>query len=278
MGLITKICENCGKEYLIEYRIREQKCCSKKCSHEKRKLRKEYVLKCTKCGKEYKITTTEHKIKIGDYKKCCSNQCSKSRGWDEEHKRKLSVINKKSEKVKIANKKIGESLRKHKFPKITTCLHCGKDILDYRYGDNKNRKYHKECWLKISGGIRKGSSRGKSGYYEGYWCDSSYELAFVIYCLEHNKIIERNKEGFNYIYLDKSHTYFPDFRVDGSLVEIKNYRSKLTEAKLKSVNEKIEIFYKDTKIEIFYKDTMKPYLDYVKNKYGKNFIKLYNSN
>lgn len=48
--------------------------------------------------------------------------------------------------------------------------------------------------------------------------------------------------------------------------EIKNYRSELTDAKLKSVNENITIYYKDT---------IKPYLDYAISKYGKNFIEKY---
>lgn len=38
------------------------------------------------------------------------------------------------------------------------------------------------------------------GYYDNIWCDSSWELAFVVYCKEHNMSIERNKQSFEYIF------------------------------------------------------------------------------
>jgi len=54
--------------------------------------------------------------------------------------------------------------------------------------------------------------------------------------------------------------------VNGELVEIKNYRSNLTDKKLSAVDEKIIIYYKDT---------IKPFLNYTINKFGKNFINQY---
>ena len=130
----------------------------------------------------------------------------------------------------------------------------------------KNRKYHSECWKKASGGVRRGSSRGKSGWYKGYWCDSSYELAFLVYNLEKGIYVERNKEGFKYVYKGKERLFYPDFIINGEYIEVKNYRSELTDDKLK---------YFPYDITIFYKDTITPYLEYVINKYCKNFIDLY---
>ena len=46
----------------------------------------------------------------------------------------------------------------------------------------------------------------------------------------------------------------------------KNFKSELTDAKLNSV---------DKEIKVYYKDTIKPYINYVVDKYGKNFIDLY---
>ena len=107
------------------------------------------------------------------------------------------------------------------------------DLLKIAYKKwNKNQQYHKECWLKISGGIKEGSSRGKCGWYKKYWCDSSYELAYLIWNLDNNISLERNKEGFEYIYNGKKHLFYPDFIVNGRYVEIKNYKSDLTDAKL----------------------------------------------
>jgi hypothetical protein len=42
------------------------------------------------------------------------------------------------------------------------------------------------------GQYREGSGRGKKGRYKGHWYDSSYELAFVIYALDHGFWFERN--------------------------------------------------------------------------------------
>jgi hypothetical protein len=180
----------------------------------------------------------------------------------------LSETCKNSDNVKLANKIYGE-LRRGKFIKnkdtTTKCLYCSEDII---HKDNQIRKYHKECWLKCSGGVKRGSSRGKCGWYKSYWCDSSYELAWVIYNLDNNIIFSRNKIGFDYVYEGENHKYYPDFILDdGNYIEIKNFSSELTDAKLKHFPHEIQILYKwDIKKEI---------LPYVINKYGKDFIKLY---
>ena len=220
-------------------------------------------LTCPKCGVQFEQRLTQSKINSGKYRKFCSKKCSKGHIWSEEHKIKLSITCKNSEKILKANREI--ALKKGGIKKVKfVCQHCGEVGIDNYY--HKNRKYHTDCWKKVSGGIRQGSSRGKHGWYKGIWCDSSYELAYIIFCLEHNIKIERNKIGYKYVYKNNSHTFFPDFRVDGKLVEIKNYKSELTYAKLKSVDEEIDVFYKDS---------IKPFLNYVVNKYGKNFIELY---
>lgn len=51
--------------------------------------------------------------------------------------------------------------------------------------------------------------------------DSSWELALYIYAKDHNEDIERCPCAFQYIYNDKIHYYYPDFRYKGNLVEIK---------------------------------------------------------
>jgi hypothetical protein len=229
---------------------------------------------CPKCGVEFEQRVTESIIKRNKHKKYCSSECGNSRNWSSEHKLKLSEKCKTSEKVKSANLiniqklkisgKYRGSGKNNNNDNEFVCLECGKIGYDHNY--DKNRKYHKECWLKISGGVRKGSSRGKCGWYNGYWCDSSYELAYLIYCLDNNIVIERNTIGYKYIYNNTLHTYYPDFRVNGELVEIKIYRSNLTDVKLSAVDEKITIYYKDT---------IKPFLDYAIFKYGKDFINQY---
>ena len=108
----------------------------------------------------------------------------------------------------------------------------------------------------------------KKGRYKGYYCDSSWELAFVIYNLEHDIKFERNTKKFKYIFEGKELKYMPDFIIDGKYVEIKGYWNKQWQAKL-------EQFPKEEKLIVLYKNDMKKYIDYAKNKYGNNFIELY---
>lgn len=124
--------------------------------------------------------------------------------------------------------------------------------------------------LAKSGGYRKGSGIGKHGWYKGFYCDSSWELAFVVYNLEHNIKLIRNKERFPYVFNGKNYYYIPDFIIDDTLIEIKGYKDLKWKAKHNQ-------FPKDRKLVVLEKNEMKPYLDYVIEKYGKNFIDLYES-
>jgi hypothetical protein len=209
---------------------------------------------CTKCGITFEVSGTESEIRRGKIKKFCSTKCANSRNFSDETRNKISKSLEGNIPYNKGNKKIYE----------TTCQKCNKTIFHKIY--KKDRKYHKECWLSISGGIRNGSSRGKSGWYNGYWCDSSYELAFLVFCIDNKIKIERNKKGFEYVYNDKKHLFYPDFIVEDKYVEIKNFESDLTNAK---------ISYFPYEIKVIYKKDIKIYLDYVVGKYGKNFISLY---
>lgn len=131
--------------------------------------------------------------------------------------------------------------------------------------DKTKNKLSKIAKIRKIGGYIQGSGRGKKGWYKGFFCDSSWELAYVIYCLDHNKNILRNKEKREYTFNDEIKNYIPDFIVDGQLIEIKGYKTKQWEAKLKA-NPDIQVLYEEDLIDV---------LTYVKNKYGNNFIDLY---
>lgn len=135
---------------------------------------------------------------------------------------------------------------------------------------HKNNPYHvseelKKNLSKIAkerhlGGYVEGSGRGIKGWYKGYWCDSTYELAYLIYCLDHNISIQRNLERFEYVYNNKIYKYIPDFIVEGQLVEIKGYKTPLVDIKLQAVNKPIKILYGKDLDFVF---------DYIKDKYNK---------
>ena len=125
-------------------------------------------------------------------------------------------------------------------------------------------KIRKKAKVK-NGGYRRGSGRGKSGWYEGFYCDSSYELAYVIYCLEHKINIKRNKQKRKYVWKNKIRYYIPDFIVENKLVEIKGYSSPQWQAKLQY----------NPDITVLYEKDLKDVFEYVVNKYGKDYIRLY---
>jgi len=120
------------------------------------------------------------------------------------------------------------------------------------------------------GGYNPKGGRGKKGWYKGYWCDSSWELAWIIYNLEHGRKFSKNTKKFSYIYKGKVKNYIPDFLIDdGTYVEVKGYFTE-------QVSEKVKQF--PYSIEIFDFKKMKPIIEYVKEKYGNDFIKLYEEN
>lgn len=111
--------------------------------------------------------------------------------------------------------------------------------------------------------------RGKKGSYKGFFCASRYELAYVVYCLDHNIKIERNKEYFYYEYDGKKRRYYPDFIVDNTLIEIKGFHTDQVDIKLTAVNKPIKILY--------YKD-IEHCFKYIEERYGLNYaniIRLY---
>jgi hypothetical protein len=137
----------------------------------------------------------------------------------------------------------------------------------------KGRPHTVETKLRLSkiakeqnlGGYVQGSGRGKKGWYKGFFCDSSWELAYVIYCLEHNIDIKRNTEKRQYIWNGAVKNYIPDFIVQGTITEVKGFKTKQWLAKLKY----------NPDIKVLYEKELEPILEYVKLKYGKDFISLY---
>ena len=195
-------------------------------------------------------------------------------GHSEETKKKIA------ERVREFVKLNPEKFTKSKKPKITKyCLNCNIKM-ELRPSDRK-----KFCSLKCrtiatetgylkgkSGGIREGAGRSKSGWYKGYYCNSSYELAWVIYSLDNNIKFKRNTKGFEYFNTEGNvSNYYPDFYVENTetFIEIKGYKEKEFHNKHDNFKEKIVVIDKND---------IKPILLYVRNKYGKNFIELYEGN
>lgn len=137
----------------------------------------------------------------------------------------------------------------------------------HKVSEGTKKKISETCKKnKLSGGYRHGSGRGKKGTYKGYYCDSSWELAYVIYNLEHNVKFKRNEKLFPYVFNGEQHNYKPDFIEGDTYVEIKGYFNEQVKAKEEAFPFKLK--YID-------KDSIEPYIEYVEKTYGKDFTRLY---
>lgn len=117
------------------------------------------------------------------------------------------------------------------------------------------------------GGYNERSGRGHKGRYRGIWCDSSYELAWVIYHLDHDIAFTRNTSKFQYEFDGKTRNWIPDFILaDGSYVEIKGYETDQSRAKIRDFPHPISLLKEKDLTTIF---------QYVKAKYGADFVRLY---
>lgn len=128
-------------------------------------------------------------------------------------------------------------------------------------------KHIQDGSIETTGGFREQCVKNyKHGWYQGIYCDSSWELAYILYCLDNDIKIERNTDYLTYIDSDNHvHKFYPDFLIDGSvLVEIKGMQDKFHSLKSEQ----------NPNVRFLYKDDMKPILHYVKSKYGKDFVNL----
>lgn len=204
----------------------------------------------------------------------CSRHCANSRKWSLKDKQKKSVAAKNSSFVLTENK----FRKRNLIEKIELmCEQCKQTF--FVFPSEKKRHYcSKNCYYqcpnkqkffkKKVGGYRKNSGRGKQGWYKGYYCNSSWELAWVVYQLEHGLKFQRNTKGFEYVFDNKKHEFFPDFQIDSTqfYVEVKGYMDRKNIAKLTQFPHKLEVL---GKVEI------QPFLEYVIKKYGSNFVSLY---
>ena len=253
-------CIFCNKEFSTSQQLAGHvRCCKLNPNKDYKKYK--YTFTCKNCGKEYTLDLTKHQFESKNYKKYCSRSCANKRvhSNDTINKIKNGVI----EWVENNQNIICKQYKTYK------CKYCGKEYNLFKK-EYKSRFYCcKECKHKYlsehTGGYRKGSGIGKSGWYKGIYCDSSWELAFVIYHLENNLSITRCKERRNYIYEGENHFYYPDFITSDGIIEIKGYKTKQWEAKI----------LQNPDIKVLYKKDIQKYIDYAISKYGENFTSLY---
>ena len=132
----------------------------------------------------------------------------------------------------------------------------------------RKRKISKAMKGNTNWMFNKKHGNSKQGWYKGIHCDSSWELAFLVYYIEHNMNIKRCDIKYDFIWENSIHKYIPDFITDEGIIEIKGRKSKKSLEKEKQF----------PNVKVIDEHLIKPYLDYVKQKYGNDFwIKLYDN-
>ena len=169
-----------------------------------------------------------------------------------------------------------KGLKKESDPRVNKISTSLKTFYETRPSTFAGKKHSEEAkkLISIAASINnltkfdKPSGRGKRGNYKGVYCQSSWELAYVLFCIDHNINFIRNNKYFEYEFEGKVHNYFPDFYLPDSdtYVEVKGYYDKRSKAKFEQ--------FKGT-LQLLTLKEMKPILEYVENKYGKDFINLY---
>lgn len=221
-------------------------------------------LECKYCGKlcKNKLSLSQHEVRC---KKNSNHKICKGNSYAlKEYVKKNGVWNK--------------GLNKEIDPRVAKVgkTHHARHLLGlYDYSHNKHSEETKEKIRKqkLELCAKQGTNlcgKGLRGYYKGIYCQSSWELAYVIYQLDHNIVFERNKKGFKYILDGIERTYYPDFYLPESdtYVEIKGYYDRKTKEKEKQFTGNLVVYKKEEMNDI---------INYVTNKYGKDFVKLYNN-
>lgn len=215
---------------------------------------------CERCGK---IMT--EKYGSGRF---CSRACANKRTHSNKTIEKIT-----NTAVKNGTIKHEEAISRYNY-EYRCCIVCGGKI---PYNRRKSKTCSDECFKKLMSTICTGSvllnggNLNKTGYknckrgiYNGTYCNNSWELAFLVYNIEHGVQISRCNEHFMYIYNAKEHMYFPDFVVNGVYIEIKNYWTPQVQAKK-------DYFPLDKQYKILYYNDIKHCIKYCEKKYGKEY-------
>ncbi len=231
-------CDICGRELKTKSGLDNHRK-----THEPHSIKNHYVIdkvECEVCGKLFAKNKIDIHIKThlpGYVKRIPWNK-----GLTKETNKSLETVSNK-----IKNNYASGKIIPHQLGKSRTAVE--KDKIRNTMLLNPN-----------AGGNRIGSGRGKKGWYKGYFCDSSYELAYVIYNIDHDIKFDRCNLHYDYEYQGKRHKYYPDFILeDGSLVEIKGYKTDIVAIKIASVT--------DRKITVLYRDDLDYAFDYVTSNY-----------
>ena len=128
----------------------------------------------------------------------------------------------------------------------------------------------------------------KRYFYNDIKFDSSWELAYYIYLKDHNIEFEYQPEGIKYIFNNEEHYYYPDFKLNNQLVEIKGdhffdkngnfiypYSDNI------NMQEQYKAKYQcmlDNNVKIMKYNEIRNIMYYIDKIYGKGYLKQFKEN
>ena len=253
MTIYNIVCSVCSTPFQSTWK--PQKCCSRGCgikltsnktskhySNLKQKKIEEYLKdpkKCLQCSKTIPYDKSKsNKFCSQSCSAICANNYRTESGWtlSKESRENLSL----KAKQNLTGFCSPNYVKKNNFCSINfcKCKTCDKSIL-IKYSSTRLKTYCSARCNPNVGGYREKSSWARSGYYKGIYVGSTYELAFLIYCLDHNlKIQKLTNLKFPYTnpQNNKSHYYYPDFLInENTIVEIKGRENLIDKIKAQSV-------------------------------------------
>lgn len=241
-----------------------------------------FIITCKKCGKRQK-----HELFMRDclptYLKFLCTKCAHSdsmmgnqNGYKKETHAETHITDPKQFDTMVSKRPYSYSYN---------CIRCGK-LQHVRSFDPRKIESNKHLLCNICSKSRL--------VYDNMSFDSSWELAVWIYAKDHDIAIEREPVKLSFKFDDTIKHVIPDFRYNGTLVEIKGdqyYNRRLGASiypyKFRSAGVPIEepelnrrkrllkakfMCYKDHGVEIWGKEECKPFLDYIDDTYGPGYL------
>jgi hypothetical protein len=174
-------------------------------------------------------------------KNCCEkscNSCPARRSLDSSRKKGINPFEgREHPRGALGHRPWSAGKTKDTDPKVAAMAEKLSVVMKGRPKTEETRKKLSDALKGRSGGYRINSGQGRKGRYNGIWCDSSWELAFVLWCELHGRKVKRANEKFPYEYNGVVRNYYPDFLYTNILsewvyVEVKGYKSEQWAAKL----------------------------------------------
>lgn len=209
-----------------------------------------YQRTCEKCQQSYSTSAG------WGSKRFCSRACANSRIKSQAQKElaRQQMLGRKLGPESIQKGIATKRARGH-LSKPHPCIVCSSLI--FKSG---KRTCSRSCWIESKRSYALKQEKhggGHKGRYKGIPCDSTYELAFLIWNLDNGVDIARCNSTYQYTYKGKNSQYRHDFVVSGQDVEIKGFMSARAQSKLE---QNPHVFVVD-------KVAIKPFILYVKQTY-----------